>query len=87
MTEKDYETENDYEKILEDTLKDDLKWLEREFALLFQYKNVKTKEDIIMATQILDQFVNHIKNNDNKEVLNLLAITLNRIEQAYPEFF
>lgn len=87
MTEKDYETENDYEKILEDTLKDDLKWLEREFTLLFQYKSVKTKEDIILGNQILDQFVNHIKNNDNKEVLNLLAITLNRIEQAYPEFF
>jgi len=87
MTEKDYETENDYEKLLEDTLKDDLEWLEREFALLFQYKNVKTKEDIIMGTQILDQFVDHIKNDDNKEFLNLLAITLNRIEQAYPEFF
>ncbi|MFX0040077.1 MAG: hypothetical protein ACFFCY_11050 [Promethearchaeota archaeon] len=77
----------DYEKIIEDTLKDDLEWLEREFTLLFQYKKVKTKDDISLGNQILDQFIDNIKSNNNEEVLNLLAITLNRIEQSFPEFF
>lgn len=77
----------DYERILQDTLKEDLEWLEREFNLLFRYKKIKSKEDIAMGNQILDQFVDNIKNNNSEEVLNLLAITLNRIEQDFPEFF
>lgn len=77
----------DYERILQDTLKEDLEWLEREFNLLFRYKKIKSKEDIAMGNQILDQFVDNIKNNNSEEVLNLLAITLNRIEQEFPEFF
>ena len=86
-TEKNYKTEKDYEKVLEDSLRDDLLWLEREFILLFRYKKKKTKEDIAMGNQILDQFVDSIKSNNNEEVLNLLAITLNRIEHNFPEFF
>ncbi len=77
----------EYEKVIEESLRDDLSWLEREFELLFRYKKIKTKDDITMGNQILDQFVDNIKNNDSEEVLNLLAITLNKIEQSYPEFF
>ncbi|MFX0003821.1 MAG: hypothetical protein ACFE9C_02495 [Candidatus Hodarchaeota archaeon] len=77
----------DYEKVIEDSLRDDLLWLEREFELLFRYKNSKSKEDILMGNQILDRFIDNIKCNNNEEVLNLLAVTLNRIEQNYPEFF
>jgi len=77
----------DYERILQDTLKEDLDWLEKEFNLLFRYKKTKTKEDIVMGNQILDQFVDNIKSNNSEEVLNLLAITLNRIEHDFPEFF
>jgi hypothetical protein len=80
-------TVSDYEKILEDNLRDDLEWLEREFKLLFQYKKIKTKDDISMGNHILDQFIDNIKSNNNEEVLNLLAITLNRIEESFPEFF
>ena len=77
----------EYEKILEDTLKDDLEWLEREFELLFRYKKIKSKADIAIGNQVLDQFIDNIRSNNNEEVLNLLAITLNKIEQSYPEFF
>ncbi|MFX1419843.1 MAG: hypothetical protein ACFE9N_13070 [Promethearchaeota archaeon] len=77
----------DYERILQDTLKEDLEWLEREFTLLFRYKKIKSKDDIAIGNQILDQFVDNIKTNNNEEVLNLLAITLSRIEQEFPEFF
>jgi len=77
----------DYERILQDTLKEDLEWLEREFELLFRYKKLKTKDDITIGNKILDQIVDGIKSNNSEEALNLLAITLNRIEQTYPEFF
>ena len=77
----------DLEKVLEDNLRDDLTWLEREFNLLFRYKKVKTEDDIALGNQILDQFVDNIKINSNEDTLNLLAITLNRIEQEFPEFF
>jgi len=76
-----------YEKVIEESLRDDLAWLEREFELLYRYKKVKSKADIAIANQILDQFVDNIKSNNSEEVLNLLAITLNKIEQSYPEFF
>ncbi|MFW9821092.1 MAG: hypothetical protein ACFFE5_15925 [Candidatus Thorarchaeota archaeon] len=77
----------EYEKVMEESLKDDLLWLEKEFELLFRHKKVKTKADIATGNQIIDQFIKNIKINDNEEVLSLLAITLNRIEQSYPEFF
>ncbi len=91
MTEKDYQTENhnesNFEKILEDSIKDDLLWIEKEFDLLFRYKKVKTKEDIEMGNQIINQIVELVNSNTSEFALNLLTITLNRIEQSYPEFF
>ena len=77
----------DYGKILEECLRDELEWLEDEFKLIFQNKKTKTKEDIEIGNQILDQVIDNIKTGDNEELLNLLAITLNRIETSYPEFF
>ncbi|MFW9990058.1 MAG: hypothetical protein ACFFC3_15540 [Candidatus Odinarchaeota archaeon] len=78
----------DYEKLIEDTLKDELDWLVEEFDQLFKEKNKKyTQEDITIANQILDQVIDGIKTNNSEELLNLLAITLNRIETKFPEFF
>lgn len=80
----------DYEKILEDNLKNELDWLEQEFEILFRQKKLKhsyTKNDISLGSKILDNVIENIKNNRSEELLNLLAITLNKIEQTYPEFF
>lgn len=78
----------DYERILEDNLKDELEWLIDEFEVLFKNKkNNFSREDITVGTQILDQVIDGIKANNNEELLNLLAITLNKIESTYPEFF
>ncbi|MFX0105549.1 MAG: hypothetical protein ACFE75_08665 [Candidatus Hodarchaeota archaeon] len=77
----------DYEKVLEESLRDDLQWLEREFELLFRDKKEKSREDISLGNQILDQVIDNIKKNNSEELLNLLAITLNKIEKSYPEFF
>ena len=91
MTEKDYQTENDneinFEKILEDSIKNDLTLIEREFELLFRHKKVKTKEDIEMGKQLINQIVDIVNSNTSEFAFNLLTITLNRIEQSYPEFF
>ncbi|MFX1345741.1 MAG: hypothetical protein ACFFBC_12635 [Promethearchaeota archaeon] len=80
----------DYEKILEDNLKDELEWLEQEFEFLFKQKRLKktyTKEDISVGNQILDNVIDSIKLTESEELLNLLAMTLNKIEQTFPEFF
>lgn len=77
-----------YERILQDNLKSELEWLEEEFEYLFKGKKEKySQEDISLGNQILDNVIDAIKTNDNEDLLNLLAITLNKIEQSYPEFF
>jgi hypothetical protein len=78
----------DYEKILEDNLKSELDWLEQEFEYIFKpKKNKYTKEDLNMGSMILDNVIENIKTNNSEELLNLLAITLNKIEHMFPEFF
>ena len=80
----------DYEKLMEDNIKDRLDWLEQEFELLFMQKKLRhcyTKEDILIGNQILEKIIENIHTSKNEELLNLLALTLNRIEQFYPEFF
>lgn len=80
----------DYEKILEDNLKNELEWLEQEFQMLFKQKMLKhcySKDDISLGNQILDNVIDSIKTNENEEVLSLLSITLNSLEKQYPEFF
>ena len=77
----------DYEKILEDNFKEELEWLEEELSILFKDKKNYSENDIIIGNSILDNVIDSIRSNDNEEVLNLLAITLNKIEQTYPLFF
>ncbi len=78
----------DYERILQDNLKSELEWLEEEFEYLFKGKKEKySQEDISLGNQILDNVIDDIKTNDNEDLLNLLAITLNKIEHDFPEFF
>ena len=77
----------DYEKLIEDTLKEELEWLEDEFELLFKHKKDFSAGEISLGAQILDNIIDNIDAKHNEELLNLLAITLNRIEQTYPDFF
>jgi type IV secretory pathway VirB4 component len=77
-----------YEKLLEDNLKEELTWLEEEFNFMFKSKRDHyTKEDLNLGSKILDNVIDSIKNNNSEELLNLLAITLNSLEQSYPDFF
>ena len=77
----------DYEKILENNLIEELEWLEDELKMLFKDKKNYTKDDISLGNSILDNVIDSIRSNDNEDVLNFLAITLNKIEQIYPHFF
>ena len=77
----------DYEKILEDNFKDELEWLEEELSIFFKDKKSYSKNDIIIGNYVIDNVIDNIRSNDNEEVLNLLAITLNKIEQTYPRLF
>ena len=81
----------DYEKILEDNLKEELEWVQQEFDLLFKQKILRrnySKDDITIGNQILDNVIDNIKTNNSEELLNLLAITLDKIEQTFgKEFF
>ena len=78
----------DYERILQDNLRDELEWLLDEFEQLFKDKKHKySREDISIGNQILDQVIDGIQVSSDEELLNLLAITLNKIESIYPEFF
>ncbi|MFX0030131.1 MAG: hypothetical protein ACFE8B_13035 [Candidatus Hermodarchaeota archaeon] len=80
----------DYDKLLEDNARENLEWLEEEFSCLFKQKQLRhcyTKDDISMGNQILDNVIGNIKENENEQTLNLLAITLNKLERTYPEFF
>lgn len=78
----------DYERFLEDELREELAWLEEEFSLLFKSKKEKyTNHDLSLGSKILANVIDNIKNNKSEELHNLLAITLNKIEQAFPSFF
>jgi len=81
----------DYEGLLEDNLKEELTWLEEEFNFLFKSKRNKqnkyTKYELSLGSKILDNVIDIINKNNSEELLNLLAITLNKIEHSYPPFF
>ena len=77
-----------YNRILEDTIKDELIWLEQEFNYLFRNKKEGfTENDIKIGNQILNNVIDNINISNNKDLLNLLTLTLDKIEQTYPQFF
>ncbi|MFX1278935.1 MAG: hypothetical protein ACFFA3_05920 [Promethearchaeota archaeon] len=80
----------DFEKVLEDNAKAELEWVVEEFSCLFKHKQLRhcyTKEDITMGNKILDNVIGNIKENNSEQLLNLLTITLNKLERSFPEFF
>jgi len=77
-----------YNRILEDTIKEELIWLEQEFDFLFKAKKEgSTENDIKMGNQILNNVIDNINISNNKDLLNFLTLTLDKIEQTYPQFF
>ncbi|MFX1410818.1 MAG: hypothetical protein ACFFA6_10715 [Promethearchaeota archaeon] len=78
----------DYNRILEDKIKEELRWLEQEFYYLFKNKKTEvTENDIRTGNQILNNVIANLNINNNKDLLNLLTFTLDKIEEIFPEFF
>ena len=77
----------DYNRILENNIKSELEWLEEELNYLFDGKKTLSDKDILMGNQILNNVIDSIDINNSKELLNLLTLTLDKIEQTFPEFF
>ncbi|MHA1294313.1 MAG: hypothetical protein ACTSQJ_16820 [Promethearchaeota archaeon] len=78
----------DYEKLLEETLLEELNWFEEEFDSLFEKKiDNYSKQDLNIGTKILDNLTKKINNLNNEKLIHFLAKTLNNIERKYPHFF
>ncbi|TXT61110.1 MAG: hypothetical protein BAJALOKI2v1_50078 [Promethearchaeota archaeon] len=78
----------DYERVLEENLKNELIWLEEEFDLLFKSKKDElTDEDIKLGNQILNNIIDNLNLINDEDLLTSLALSLERIENSYPEFF
>ncbi len=78
----------DYEKLLEDTKKKDLLWIEDEIDLLYKVKDGKfSTEDKITANKILDSAIQNVNMVKNENILFFLTKTLEGIEKKYPTLF
>ncbi len=79
-----------YDKILEDNLREELYWLEKEFDVLFEGKKKQkkkyTNQDISIANGILEKVLEHITPSNNELLINLLASTIENIEKKYHIF-
>jgi cell division FtsZ-interacting protein ZapD len=77
-----------YEHILEENLRNELLWLEEEFDILFKSKKDElTQEDIQLGNQILNNVIDNLNLINNEDLLTSLALSLERIENSYPDFF
>ena len=75
-----------YDKILEDSKKEDLAWIEEEFDLLFKNKKC-SKEDKKTVEKILNNLMSDIGMLQNEFLLVALSKTLQCLEQKHPELF
>lgn len=62
-------------------------WFEEEFDLLFNNKSNLSKQDKIIAHQILDILSETINKYSNEKFLTDLVFTLNKIEKKHPLLF
>ncbi|MHA1146758.1 MAG: hypothetical protein ACTSR8_00770 [Promethearchaeota archaeon] len=78
---------NTYDKQLFGDLIEELKWFEEEFNELYLYIDVYSKKDINQAIKMINFLKARIESFDDDTLDYLLARTLKRIENIYPEFF
>ncbi|MBN1803104.1 MAG: hypothetical protein JW891_16455 [Candidatus Lokiarchaeota archaeon] len=78
----------DYDKILEESLKNELKWHVDELDELYGQKRDKlSKEDIISASQIISTMTQSFDYDHNENVVPVLLKTIEDIRTKYPRFF
>ncbi|MFX1276389.1 MAG: hypothetical protein ACFFBP_04480 [Promethearchaeota archaeon] len=78
----------DYNKIFEDSIKEDLLWHLAEInEMLGSKKNNLSKQDIKIGTQIISTLTNNFDYMDNDELIMQFAKTIDNIKVEYPELF
>ncbi|MFX1417613.1 MAG: hypothetical protein ACFE9N_01700 [Promethearchaeota archaeon] len=77
-----------YDEILEESLKEQLRWLKEEFEILFKSKLQNyVKKDKEIANAILDYVIENTCAYDSIILYNLLFDTMEDIEKQYPNLF
>lgn len=78
----------DYNKIFEDSIKEDLKWHLIEINEMFGTKKSNlSKNDIEIGTQIIHTLTNNFNFMDNDELIMQFAKTIDNIKVEFPELF
>lgn len=78
----------DYDDLLEDSLIEELEWLQEEFELLFKFKRQNTLEkDKRLANQMIEIIVNRVKSSDDKRINEILFEGIEKIGYKFPELF
>ena len=77
-----------YKEILEETLKSELTWYLEEFEQLFDDKSTYTKQDVLLANELLLSLKNNLTEPCKlNQMQNLLTNTIDRIGSKYPNLF
>ncbi|MFX1329345.1 MAG: hypothetical protein ACFE91_14545 [Promethearchaeota archaeon] len=79
---------NDYQELLEKSLKDELEWLKEEFNILFKSKmEIYNQNDMKLANRIIDYILENTYVYDNIILHNLFMEAIENIEKLYPSLF
>ncbi|MFX0034332.1 MAG: hypothetical protein ACFE9I_01670 [Candidatus Hermodarchaeota archaeon] len=79
---------NDYQELLEKSLKDELEWLIEEFSILFKSKmEMYDQNDMKLANRIIDYILENTYVYDNIILHNLFMAAIENIEKLYPSLF
>jgi len=77
-----------YHEILEESLKEEMRWLKEEFQILFKSKIEKyTGKDREIANDIIDFILENSCAYDSIVLYNLLFDAMENIEKIYPDLF
>lgn len=77
-----------YHEILEESLIEEIEWMNEEFSILFKSKVQKyTERDRKTATRILDYIMDNVYVYDSLILLTLFTEAIENIEKMYPSLF
>ncbi|MFX1237902.1 MAG: hypothetical protein ACFFAS_06315 [Promethearchaeota archaeon] len=78
----------DYDKILEESLRNELKWHVDELDELYgRKKDDLSKEDIMSANLIISTMTDYLNFDHNHNVISDLVKSIDDIRTKYPSFF
>ena len=77
----------DYDKILQETVLQDLEWHEKELDELYGDRNTDLSiKEIKIANQIVNRLTTSFNIRENENLISHLAEAIERIKEKFPEF-